>query len=344
MGSGAGPRTACSLLLVQENDSTRYCTCSDKLFGVVFAMLVVLVPCSQTKSLDPNELQISKVVSGLAGGTPEATANRWRALRAKMEIRTPVRDLYRGGAWKLALEAVDLTQERCPVDPYVVSAGLGLARFDEQAPGYDATFTPGSASSVPGSESPNGRARWWNLIGGELSLRDAIMRPDVRVVAALSRGYVDAVGRVLADLRRAAPERLVVLCCALTSSARDQLRDSAVRVEARKTRAAAGNAGQAPLSALRWLSERILRPEDWTPSSVRTLLEDMPVLDGPVYPSRQRMGDGHALEWLGRSLRSANPPKTASEALRRYRGEGFALEQRRFHGLFAATKAGLTCP
>jgi len=61
----------------------------------------------------------------------------------------------------------------------------------------------------------------------------------------------------------------------------------------------------------------------------------------PLYPSRRRQSSQQVIAWVEKALVAADPPMSASAALRQFRGQGFAFEQKRFHRIYRQVLAAL---
>lgn len=295
---------------------------------------LLLVPCTASKTLPAGpELQGRSL-----GDLPESDRARiWRERIASANPRVAVRDLYKGGAWSLAREAAALIASQGGA-VRVVSAGLGLVELADAAPSYDITFSGGTSDSIPGDGTPAARCAWWKGLGGDRAFRMVLAETvPSSVLVALPPAYLDAVAPCLSTvIETLGTSRVSVFACSASPWARRFISASLVRVRADHTTALRGNAGQASLSAL-------LHVVGQTPAS--TLL-DRPFVESqlalttaridPLYPKRMCVGPEHAAAWIEAALRSAVPPGSASQALRRYRDEGYGLEQKHFHRIFDA--------
>ena len=293
--------------------------------------LLVLVPCTASKRLlAPPELRRR----ALHGVSVPTVASDWLGrIRGACEC-VPAHTLYKGGGWSQAIRAQRAAIARGG-HAKVVSAGLGLVDWDQRVPPYDMTFTGGNADTVPGGETAEGRAAWWDAIGGPDKLEDVMMDGghDL-VIAALSDGYVDAVTPALVRIAgRLGAERVIVLACGVSPFARAQLGGAWIQLEAARMRHLGGTVGNAALVALNHVLSTLPVDEPVTAAAVRNCIDALPA---PValYPKRTRLGSEHAVRWLQVALASEGAPTSASGALRRYRNEGFALEQKAFHRLF----------
>ena len=293
--------------------------------------VLVLVPCTASKRLSASpELRRR----ALRGASVPAVALEWLGRIRGATERVPAHALYKGGGWSLAKKAQEAATARCG-DAKVVSAGLGLVDWSQSVPPYDMTFTGGNADTVPGGETAEGRAEWWDAIGGPNRLEDAVTegRHDL-VIAALSDGYVDAVTPALARIAdRLGADRVVVLACGVSPFAKARLGGAWVPLAAARMRHLGGTVGNAALVALNHVLSTLPTDEPVTAAAVRNCIDALPA---PVafYPKRERLGPDHAVRWIHDALAAEDAPTSASGALRRYRDAGFALEQKSFHRLF----------
>lgn len=294
---------------------------------------LVLVPCSSSKTLPADE--------GLRGRTlrelPEdQRATVWLRRTSEARPRVPVRSLYKGGAWALARDVAAAANRRKGA-AWVVSAGLGLAAFDAPAPGYDITFTAGSADLVPGGASPEARSSWWRTLAGPAALRRAMRSgPHDALLIALPEAYLEAIAPSLAEvITSLEADHISVLASRLTPFSRRYVSEFWVPISADQTTVLRGNAGQSSLSALLHALQTMPADLPMTRPVVQELLGQLVRRDTPLYPKRQRLGRPHVVAWIDAAIASGTPPISASKALRRYRDAGFAYEQKAFHLLFA---------
>ncbi len=299
---------------------------------------LVLLPCSASKRL----ASTANLEGACLQGVPESERSRvWRANMAAATTRVPVRELYKGGAWSVSLRAAELA-EAMGGSARVVSAGLGLVSLEETAPGYDITFVGSGSNAAPGARTSVGREEWWTELDGSMSLSRLAEsgRYDV-ILCALPSAYVDAASRALRrSIEILGADRVTVLVCKPTLHAVATLGANLVSVEAQKTTVLGGSAGQASLIALVHILTRASTSTDLHLGSVRSALASLESRTVPLYPKRQRVGQEHARAWLINVLEQSGAPTSASQALKRYRDAGFALEQKNFHALFAAVIAG----
>jgi hypothetical protein len=294
---------------------------------------LLLVPCTNLKRLAAHPDLQGRSLAALA---PSERVAAWRYRVANSSPRVEVADLYKGGGWSIVQRISSVLRENGG-EIGVVSAGLGFAKFSETAPGYDLTFTRGLPDSIPDCRTGQDRADWWSGCGGHEKLLsyEEHVHPQI-VVAALPPAYIDAVAPTLGTLAaHLGSERVLVLASGASRFARAHVGASLIEVDARQVVACGGTVGQITLSALQHVLERSVATGRLDRHAVEQHLQELPVQSGPVYPVRDRLGREHLRIWLTSALASGAPPQSASEALRRYRNEGFAFEQKAFHREFA---------
>ena len=266
-------------------------------------------------------------------GLPKVEASlRWNAVLAGVEDTTTVARLYKGGYWSVARSIVQ--EATFPLDAYVASAGLGLKSFRERVPAYAATFNPGSDDSIPGSETAEGRRDWWCAIGGSASLRALALGTNRRIVVALPGEYLKVALPDLLFLQEELGARAIAVFTT-DSVVIDAMGASAVPLDARMSRILGGAVGHVTVRALEHVLQQSRAPEDLTPGRARALLEEVrKAAPKELFPKRKRQTEDQVADWIRKARTGDHPPTSASAALRRFRDEGFAFEQKRFGRLF----------
>jgi hypothetical protein len=250
--------------------------------------------------------------------------------------RVPVHSLYKGASWTLSRRIA------AACAPWggrvsVVSAGLGLASWNDSAPAYDITFSASSPDAVPGGGTSAGRAAWWRELGGH----DAILRALVdgghdSLVLVLPGGYLDAVAPAIPALsERLGEGNITVLGCSASAFSRALIGPWWLRADPGRLRSVGGTVANSPLVALLHILDSAPSLEPLTLAMATARLQQLPV-GVEVYPRREHRGRGHAGSWISERLIEPDAPVSASDALRRYRAAGFACEQKAFHELFRA--------
>lgn len=278
----------------------------------------ILAACTQSKR-GPIALCLGDF---LADNRP-FSAGEWRAAIDTAPERLPLRRLYKGGYWK----AVQDLRKDSGAAVHVVSAGLGLLSDEQVAPPYNATFASGDANSVPDANSVEGRRRWWMTLGGS----DALRAVSDSLIVVLPTSYLAV---VLPDLLARGAGRDWVFTTVPTRLG--GLEASAIPVNARMAAKLGVNVTGLLPAAARFAMRR---------ASDRTTAVDAlhSLVDDPAarfYPKRTKLADGDVALWIRSALAGESPPSSASAALVKFRDAGFALEQKRFHRVFAAVVDG----
>ncbi len=129
------------------------------------------------------------------------TAAAWIAKLRRETALVPASSLYKGRAFRMAVEASTAGS----ADLAVLSAGLGYVGGETLIPGYDLTIRPTGPGSIA-SKITDGidAARWWTAVKkGPFSadpVRDA--RGRARIFVCLSKSYADMVERDLIAISR----------------------------------------------------------------------------------------------------------------------------------------------
>lgn len=296
--------------------------------------MLILAACTQSKrGRVPPARQMRTHTAG--SGRVEDVLGAWQEAATAPAETTPIRRLYKGAYWSAVVALADAARGRV----LVASAGLGLIDGDESAATYSATFAPGHADSVPGSDSVEGRRRWWELLGGAAELRAALAGADETVVVLPDR-YLEVVAD---DLLATEPESLLVFAAGAPAALSDHLAARLIPLDARMVRPLGTNVGALSPSAARFAFDRLtsLRSAPAVGGAVRGLIDDDPP---PLYPVRQRQTPQQVDQWIRLTLRGADPPGSPTAALRRFRDAGLAFEQKHFHRRFRAIVAEMGRP
>ena len=278
--------------------------------------MLVLAACTQSKR---GAVSAARQMRAHRAGTSVAEIHRSWSSSLPAEGRRPLRNLYKGSYWSHVTSLSDSLNARL----LVVSAGLGLSRAEEVHAPYSATFSPGNEDSVPGAETPRGRRLWWNELGGSHALRTALASEQTIVV--LPNRYLEVVAADLA----ASKDRLLIFA----ASAPEALSSRVVTLESRMVRPLKTNVGAlAPAAARHLLSST---PSPWAPSALRTAAKALvPSAAPPLYPVRERQTEEQVRDWLKTLAATSTLPSSATAALRLFRNDGRAFEQKRFHRLY----------
>jgi hypothetical protein len=288
--------------------------------------VLILAACTQSKRGRVPPVRQMRTYSATSERIDEVLGS-WQSAAAAATETTPLRRLYKGAYWSAAVALADAAGGKL----LVASAGLGLIDSDSAAATYSATFAPGHADSVPGADSAEGRRRWWELLGGAKALRAAMAGSDKTVVVLPDR-YLEVVAE---DLLASEPQGLLVFAAGASAALEAHLGTRLISLDARMVRALGTNVGALAPSAARFAfqqGEAPLRAPEVGEAIRGLITENAP----PLYPVRQRQTPQQVDQWIRRALRAADPPGSATAALRRFRDSGLAFEQKHFHRRFRA--------
>lgn len=286
------------------------------------ANLTIVVTCADRKSLPVTPaLRYRDVPSG----TPAERARVWQERLLMGGEKRPLRSLYQGEQWGESLRLAEVAV-RVGFEPRVVvaSAGLGLLPLSATAPAYAATFTLGKADAV--AQSLDQAVAWWAQVARFSSDLDLASLDDF-VLLVLSRSYALPLGDDLACLGQSGAQSVLVggaseidgvvrvpSDAALRQTLGGTLSSLNQRMAIRFLELSEGPAG--------WLSDaHLLRWNAWVEHSRHREVFD-----------RRRLGDDEIRAWI--QAIAVRETVSATRALRRYRGEGYACEQSRFGRLY----------
>lgn len=250
-----------------------------------------------------------------------------------------MRDLYWGEYWKTALEAEDFANIK------VVSAGLGIATLDTQAPGYAATFAAGSPDSVlrfaDDVKADSARSDWWKELTSQGGTpKNWTRKTENMVLVALSSSYQQALSDDLKKIARDGKQVIVMSGSKQVGCLKDT--ENIHHVETGQwLRMVLG--GSTPCVGIKF-ALHILKVGKW--HSVNEIEKELKKLERqysngrtdklPVFDRTPRT-DAEVKSWIMQLLRTkkkdgVKPSK--SGFLLEFRNAGYACEQKRFGALF----------
>lgn len=257
------------------------------------------------------------------------------------ESRLPASKLYQGGHWSVALDM--LARDAARLRVWIMSAGYGLVRPDDNLAPYQATFSSDNPDSV--GRTPEEAAAWWNALprtsfrgirGPERSIQDLVRRNRAgSFLVAVSPRYLAAAGEdLLAAFRelksRQEDGRLIVVTAA-PSVLPDEMQRSVVPIAGRLRTVLGGSMGSLNARVARRLVRESRSP--LTAPKVRTRVNRWAEKAGPLPTfERTRMTDSEVLAFVrGQHERDARISRSKMHRL--LRDSGFACEQNRFKEL-----------
>lgn len=296
--------------------------------------MLVLAACTQSKR--GRVCPARQMRTHAAASTRvEEVLKSWQWATTAAGDAMPLRGLYKGAYWSAAVALADALTGTL----LVASAGLGLVSIDRVAPVYSATFTPSHPDSILGAVSVEGRRRWWELLGGAEALRSALSDSDSTVVVLPDR-YLEV---VTDDLLAVEPDSLLVFAAGPSASLSEHLGARLIRLDARMVRALETNVGALAPKAAHFALGQMEFP--WPLETVREAVRGLVADDAPpLYPVRERQTPQQVDRWIRQALEAADPPGSATAALRRFRASGRAFEQKHFHRRYRAIVAEMGPP
>lgn len=284
--------------------------------------LTIVVTCADRKSLP-----VAKALRhrDLPSGTPTERARMWQQRLRMGGEKRPLSSLYQGEQWGESLRLAEVARQ-VGFEPKIIvaSAGLGLLPVSALAPAYAATFTMGKADAV--AQSPEQAAAWWAQVARLSSDLDLAALDDL-VLLVLSRSYALPMASDLARLGQAGTQSVLFGGASEIDGMVRVPSDAALRRTLGGTLSSLNQRMAIRFLELsdgptRWLSEAHLRRwKEWIKSSQHREVFD-----------RRRLGDDEIRAWI--EAIAARQAVSATAALRRYRGEGYACEQSRFGRLY----------
>jgi len=260
-----------------------------------------------------------------AGASAREVCRAWQEGVAASTATRFARELYKGAYWAQVLALAEGLDARLGI----VDAGFGYDTDQAKVPCYSATFSAGHADSVPGASTADGRRAWWQWLGGAEKLGSALVEAET-IMVVLPERYLHVVSR---DLLTCPADALTVFGTGCPPELAEHLGDRWIRLDARMVRSLGTNVSAlAPAAALRGLSQI---GAGGSIEALTQIVGNLITADAPpLYPKRQRQTPDQVEAWIRTSLEGSKPPMSASAALRRFRDQGLAFEQKRFHQLF----------
>lgn len=302
-------------------------------FGIITNCTSRKRAVGEVARLKPSELR----------GDPREIAARWLEVIAKALPVMKVGDLYLGRAMSESRAVASGLASSL----HVVSAGLGLAARDADAPNYDVTVVRGAGSIAPAlAKAGHGPADWWRelnaLKGTPLPLSRHINEAArTKFLVALPSAYICMLEHDLEGLDASALDRI----CIFTSRSgagmlASRLQRCVMRYDERLEghKRYAGTRSDFPQRAMRHFFEELDGHLLGVESANTAVERAMAQLKQPVVPQRVRKTDEEIIELI-RSEWEAR--KGSSTRLHRYLRDTalVACEQSRFRGLWRQVKA-----
>lgn len=298
--------------------------------------MILLAACTQAKrGITADNLLFRRHIG--SDRSPHVVHRSWQRAVASARDTSPAGQVYKGNYWR----TVQGLGEQLGASVTVVSAGMGLITEASLIPCYSATFVSGNADSVPAADTLDGRRAWWALLGGNSAMRS--MSLDEPLVVVLPSTYLRIVEPDLAALvEHYGPERVAIFGPPEGAKG-GPLEKSWIPVEARMAWASSANAASLAPAVAKHAIQSTTTSLDHALYRRRAAA----LLNGAAptaFPKRERQTPAQVRAWIRARLIEANPPTSASTALRQFRDAGLAHEQRAFHEAFHQVQASLRDP
>jgi hypothetical protein len=283
----------------------------------------------------PNALRLRRV-------TGVRTSTRLRAwterLTASSEPVTQAIDLYAGEHWDVARRLTSASSANLTVELWISSAGYGLIPSNAPIRPYAATFTAGSADSVP--DGADSAAAWWDALSdwvgpspGLRSITDLVTAdPESRVLLTLSATYLKACRKdVVRAVGRTHHNGQLSIISAGTKDD-PQLAPYLLPSDARLQTAFGGTRQALNVRAAEHLLAAGVTDHDEMSETLAKLLVDQPSI---AHYERRPATDAEVRAFIQDRLKT-DPSATHTRLLREFRDDDRACEQGRFAALFRA--------
>jgi|GEM_PF-6080498 len=304
--------------------------------------IVLLVSCAASKNqLAEPELQMRNVQED---GYDNVLSSWLRSLE-NVKHRYPAMVLYKGGYWSLIRKILTVQSSWKTL---IVSAGLGLVQDTDFIPGYEATFSTNQLDSIPSHQE--GSSLWFDGIGGTRRFTEYFeQQSDPLLIVVLSHPYLKAIQLCLDwYIDRFGTDALIVLSTESTKRAFPDFIKSWIVLNEKMVHETGGVVGTLNASVLLWyvsqIGEESISHASMT-ERIALLSERTASKESLIQKNRTPQTIKQVKQWISRWVQQSlnqNQSIAKTRALREYRQEGFACEQKKFGRLFAEVKADLT--
>lgn len=310
----------------------------------------LIVSCTSRKRY---EVAPGLAVHEISAANLDARLRAWKnRLNQTKSPDHPARCMYMGDHWSTASSIpLEAAQFGLRVHLWVCSAGYGLIGADTPIKSYRATFTPGMEDYVASGlqTSMGATQRWWDGVCGYglqhqptvprsiSALADAF--PRTPIVVALSKDYLAAVGRDLANLlgRSFFRDHLAIVSCG-TDMKHPTWKNNLLPCDA----AVVGTVGGALTSLNVRVVRSLFRDLNGKPITVENLARlAQAIRRSPrTTPTRKPVTDEEVARFI-RSALSRRAEFSKNRLLDEFRGRGKACEQRRFGEVYLKVRREL---
>ena len=303
---------------------------------------LILIPCTHRKRIRPPAELLAR---NLCKGTATEVANLWTDRVTHAAESYGFSEIYCGRAFREAAQAVKLLSAEFAV----ISAGLGLVRYDSLIPSYSLTVAPGNQDSITkkvscGRSNP---AAWWEvlkasskqIIGLDELVRET--KPSL-VLLSLSANYAKLVFNDLEKLSDDEAKGFRIFGLGITEHLPSNLAGSVMPYDARLNGPDSPSKGTMSDFGSRALHQ-FTKCLDQGSVQARNVDEDRAALlnmmhqwRSPETPKREPMRDDDVVRFILDNWDTTGGRSGVS--LRLLRDNGYACDQGRFRDLFRSAR------
>jgi hypothetical protein len=296
----------------------------------------LITNCTKNKRKIYNIPTIS--ISDLRSTTLEDRVHEWRGLIEKNVSRVPAKDLYCGGHWSVVR---DIHDNGCEV--FVLSAGFGFIGIDSEITRYDATFNTGDKNSILQSSTEISRdewnIEWWKQLNrvreDKYSLSELYLhnKSDCFFITVPPL-YLNVIQPELIELKEAGlvtPMNTFIISSGASISS--SLSDLYLPVTADFSAFLRGSRGTLGIRMAQYFIDGLTGVESIADTIKYRHSKLLELSEKPIKYNRKKMLDGDIRLWISQQKTSS-----VTLALRNFRDEGNACEQKRFGKLFNSVK------
>ena len=295
----------------------------------------VIVPCTARKNAGVEELAYIRQVTSR---NLESRVEEWfnRLTQIKNGKRPAIR-MYSGSAWTPVLGI----SERPDINIWIISAGYGLLHHSDEIVPYAATFS----HQHPDSVSIHNRfstSDWWMECCKNNNMRSTVktiyelaqQNPDVPIIVAVSKSYLDAVKTDLSIARSLLVDSSLLSIISVGSNKFGPFSNNLLPCDTRMEKLL--GMGRSSLNT-RILGNIINNNDaDFDFSSLSARITGLQLNQTTtVYPVRRRMSDKDVANFIADNL---DCTRSFTFTLKRLRDSGYACEYKRFKELFKHVK------
>lgn len=304
--------------------------------------MILITTCSNKKSISVEKRLEAR---NLNKGTLKEISSAWRLGIKEHKFRLPANEMYSGRAFYEARRA----QEVAGSDLWIISAGLGLIKEDEEIPGYDLTISGGSPNSVR-ERIIDGNftlSEWWSEVNRLRRPKRSISNlladnPRQLVLIAASSAYFQLIQQDLLSATDAQLRKVRIIGCESNDSIDGRLSPYVMPYADRLDGDGSpipGTKADLPQRALFHFTSEIAinAPKASSGEHAEQIKHGLAHVKKQETPKRQKMSDDEIIASISEFWDEANGKSQEMLVLLRKK-KGIACEQSRFGRLFKIAK------